>query len=408
MGNRHDDRSSRMSTRNDDPRQRRVRSPRQGGARAHERGVPARAFDRDADMGGSSWSGASGRGGMDREPQQHSEQPNRGYASGGAYVDTDAPDYDSGYNHEGGYSHVGGYAGSRGYSHDRGRYTDEGGFVSERGFGHVPGQGWHGGYGGDRDRSGYDAHPDRSAVGRGFTGNDFATGRDYPQRDYPQREYAQRDSPQRDYPPRDYRPRHFGTPVDRGGRMGPGGESTTGRGYWGWDSDRASGVNVGTMGGREGWDRDRERQHGYRYGYGYGYQGTDMGMGVPDEDRGPHYGKGPKGYKRSDERTREDVCDAIAHHGHVDASDVEVKVESGIVTLSGTVAQRHEKRALEHLVERCRGVHEVHNELRLKRPETKTEKRAPSTKAPQATPARSAQSDDTANGDHENGKGARA
>jgi hypothetical protein len=390
MGNRHDDRSSRMSTRNDDPRQGRVGPARQGqGAAApvRERGAPGRAYDRNADMGGSGWSGASGRGGMDREPERHSGHgdPNSGYGPEQSYIDTDAPDYGSGYNHEGGYSHVGGYAGSRGYSHDRGRYTDEGGFVSERGFGHVPGQGWHGGYGGDRDRSGYDARPERGAAGRGFTGNDFSAGRDYPQR-------------------------RFGNEVDRGGRIGPGGESTTGRGYWGWDSDRASGVNIGQMGGREGWDREQERA------YGHGFQGTDMGMGVPEEERGPHYGKGPKGYKRSDERTHEDVCEAIAHQGHVDASDVEVKVESGTVTLSGTVAQRHEKRALEQLVERCRGVHEVHNELRLKRSqatnETRDAKTPRSSSSPSSGEPRSTRGDgdhkDHKNGEPKNGRGARA
>jgi osmotically-inducible protein OsmY len=86
-----------------------------------------------------------------------------------------------------------------------------------------------------------------------------------------------------------------------------------------------------------------------------------------EDERGPYWGKGPKGYKRNDERTREDVSDAIAYQGHIDASDVEVKVESGVVTLSGTVAEREQKRALERLVERCRGVHEVRNELRLPR-----------------------------------------
>lgn len=40
-------------------------------------------------------------------------------------------------------------------------------------------------------------------------------------------------------------------------------------------------------------------------------------------------------------------------------------VEKGVVTLRGTVALREHKRALERLVERCRGVDEVRNELHL-------------------------------------------
>lgn len=89
-----------------------------------------------------------------------------------------------------------------------------------------------------------------------------------------------------------------------------------------------------------------------------------------DLDRGPYYGKGPKGFKRSDERIREEVCETIARQGWIDASDVEVSVERGVVRLSGTVCRSRDRRALEALVERVLGVEEVKNELRLKRDET--------------------------------------
>lgn len=156
-------------------------------------------------------------------------------------------------------------------------------------------------------------------------------------------------------------------------------------GGYGGDRDRYQGGQVGSpssnLGGSGftgsdfgGLPQDRDRHFGNAVDRGgrvvptrYGFQGTDMGMGARELDRGPHYGKGPKGYKRSDERTRDDACDAIAHFGHVDASDVEVKVADGIVTLSGTVANRRDKRALEHVVEVCLGVEDVHNELRVKR-----------------------------------------
>ncbi len=80
---------------------------------------------------------------------------------------------------------------------------------------------------------------------------------------------------------------------------------------------------------------------------------------------GPFVGRGPKGYKRSDERIREDVCDAIARQGFIDASDVEVFTDAGVVRLVGTVALRRDKRALEHLIERIAGVDEIRNELRV-------------------------------------------
>jgi len=120
--------------------------------------------------------------------------------------------------------------------------------------------------------------------------------------------------------------------------------------------------------------------------------GSDLGFGYAEhegyEERGPHYGKGPKGYRRSDERIHEDVCETIARQGYIDASDVEVKVEKGIVTLSGTVGLRQEKRALEQMVERVRGVEDVQNELRLQRHEPPTSQRTPQHNGPNGRTAR--------------------
>jgi osmotically-inducible protein OsmY len=79
-----------------------------------------------------------------------------------------------------------------------------------------------------------------------------------------------------------------------------------------------------------------------------------------------HFGKGPKGYKRSDERIREEASDALTDDHYVDASEIEVRVEAGIVTLSGVVEDRRMKRAAEDCVERVRGVVDVKNELKVK------------------------------------------
>lgn len=163
---------------------------------------------------------------------------------------------------------------------------DGGGFSQERGFGHVPGQRWGGGYGGDAVQR----VPDGPPSGRGFSGSDFGPARSAPA--------------------------------------------------------------------------------------GYGVHGTDMGVGERLDDRGPHYGKGPKGYQRSDTRIHEDVCEAIAQQGHIDATDVEVKVERGIVTLTGTVHERHDKRGLEQLVEHTLGVEDVHNQIRLARSAAAAKQRA--------------------------------
>lgn len=84
--------------------------------------------------------------------------------------------------------------------------------------------------------------------------------------------------------------------------------------------------------------------------------------GAPRVD---HRGKGPKGYRRSDERIREVVCDALTDDPDVDASDVECDVTDGEVTLRGAVRTREEKRAIEQLAERATGVREVINQVRV-------------------------------------------
>ncbi|MEQ1503673.1 MAG: BON domain-containing protein, partial [Myxococcota bacterium] len=82
-------------------------------------------------------------------------------------------------------------------------------------------------------------------------------------------------------------------------------------------------------------------------------------------DRGLHTGKGPKGYRRSDDRIREEVCDALTRDPGVDASSIDVKVDNGEITLGGTVDDRHQKRMAETVVERVEGVKDVHNQIRV-------------------------------------------
>lgn len=76
-----------------------------------------------------------------------------------------------------------------------------------------------------------------------------------------------------------------------------------------------------------------------------------------------HAGKGPKGYRRSDERIREDVCEALSAHPEIDASDMEVDVKEGVVYFTGSVESRLVKRMAEDLIEHIPGVMDVRNEL---------------------------------------------
>jgi osmotically-inducible protein OsmY len=81
-------------------------------------------------------------------------------------------------------------------------------------------------------------------------------------------------------------------------------------------------------------------------------------------------GLGPKGYRRSDQRIHEDVCEALTEDTDLDPSSVEVTVQEGEVTLSGTVSSRHDKRQAENIAERVTGVRDVHNHLRVALPES--------------------------------------
>lgn len=78
-----------------------------------------------------------------------------------------------------------------------------------------------------------------------------------------------------------------------------------------------------------------------------------------------HRGRGPKGYIRSDERIREDVNDRLSDDAFLDASEIEVSVSGGEVTLTGTVENRIDKRRAEDLAEDVSGVNNVQNQLRV-------------------------------------------
>jgi osmotically-inducible protein OsmY len=104
-----------------------------------------------------------------------------------------------------------------------------------------------------------------------------------------------------------------------------------------------------------------EREH-------YGAQHDDFGGSqryAAPWHTGPHTGRGPKGYKRSDDRIIEDASQRLEHDGHVDASDIEVTADNGVIHLRGVVPDRAMKRRAEQCVETVYGVRDVMNELRI-------------------------------------------
>lgn len=79
------------------------------------------------------------------------------------------------------------------------------------------------------------------------------------------------------------------------------------------------------------------------------------------------YGRGPKGYVRSDERIREDVCDRLSDDDEVDARDITVTVKNADVILEGTVIDRRTKHRAEDIAESVSGVKNVTNHLRTRK-----------------------------------------
>jgi hypothetical protein len=133
----------------------------------------------------------------------------------------------------------------------------------------------------------------------------------------------------------------FGTP--------PGGGWRSGQGHW--PSNQAD---------RPGYGQEQRPRD--RYPYDTGRVG----------DAGRFGGRGPRGYQRSDERIREDVCELLTRHGAIDASDMEVEVHAATVILRGTTDSGRIRRLTEEMVEDVPGVRDVQNELRVRRPDAGT------------------------------------
>jgi osmotically-inducible protein OsmY len=112
--------------------------------------------------------------------------------------------------------------------------------------------------------------------------------------------------------------------------------------------------------GRPGWDSDQNRAYGEVYGDRRG-PSTYVGQGEVRH----FYGIGSKNYRRSDERIREDINDALTDDRLVDASHIEVQVREGEVILTGSVESRISKRRAEDVAESIRGVKHMENRLKI-------------------------------------------
>jgi hypothetical protein len=142
---------------------------------------------------------------------------------------------------------------------------------------------------------------------------------------------------------------------------GAGGEERgRGSGRWGVEGRPNRGSQGrGGWSGEQRWERERPRD------------GDDHGRNLdwpylePWAVPGPHTGRGPEGYQRSEEAIRNDVCERLTRHGGLDASRIRVLVEKGEVILEGRVESRTAKRMAEDTAESVMGVRDVQNRLRI-------------------------------------------
>jgi osmotically-inducible protein OsmY len=192
----------------------------------------------------------------------------------------------------------------------------------------------------------------------GYGGEEFGSGRDYDSRDF-DRGYANVDRYGRSYDD-DWRYRNIGSYSERydyptGFRSGQS---------YGEPSDYPRGdYNRGEYdrGERGWWDRTSDEVASW-----FGDEEAERRR-MMDRHRDQFRGRGPKGYRRSDERIREDVNDRLSDDNYLDASDIEVAVSETIVTLTGSVSTRADKRRAEDIAEGVSGVTNVENRLRVTR-----------------------------------------
>jgi hypothetical protein len=97
------------------------------------------------------------------------------------------------------------------------------------------------------------------------------------------------------------------------------------------------------------------------------YAGTSNEDSRFGQTRPSFAGRGPQGYKRSDERIIEDINEHLTQDHDVDASGICVECRNGEVVLTGTVTDRDAKRRAEDIAEWCSGVKDVQNQLRIQR-----------------------------------------
>ena len=122
---------------------------------------------------------------------------------------------------------------------------------------------------------------------------------------------------------------------------------------------------TGWQGNKESWAWTRDHRGKAAWSGDYDRPTADATRAVDWRSPGPYRGVGPVGYRRSDERICEEVCERLTYDGQLDPSMVSVEVRDGDVLLAGWVNDRAQKYLAEDISEEVAGVRSVKNEMRV-------------------------------------------
>jgi osmotically-inducible protein OsmY len=313
------------------------------------------------------WNENRGRGNSRNwdDDRNYGQSENRGYGNTSSrdYDDSGSAGWQSRYQREeynrgGGYSsgrqgrHMGSdfdsgnYGGDRDYGYSS--YYGSGEPSAGSGMGSGSGSGYSYGSGSSGSRGDYEGMGRRGYSGSGsrLGGSNYGGG--YSDRDRSS-DYEGRES-------NEWRNRDFNEGRGTGYYGSPG--------YGGYSGSYR---NTGRT-----WDRDRDRNQGDRGFWDRASDEVASWFGDEDAERRrdrdrmiSHRGKGPRNYSRSDDRIKEDINDRLSDDPFVDASDIDVTVTNGEVTLTGNVDDRSNKRRAEDLAEAVSGVKNVENRIRV-------------------------------------------
>lgn len=214
----------------------------------------------------------------------------------------------------------------------------------------------------DQDISGMGGERQRSSGYGGSQGRHPSYyGRDFDD-DWSRSQYATTGRPYGQMESGDLHPRMGAGSNRQEWQAGPSYDRQGGQGYGSQGySERGYGQSGYGPGGRSGYGG----QGSYGSQTGFGQTSMDTSGMTGQNWQGPYRGRGPKGYQRSNERLKEDICERLTDAPDVDASEIGIQCKDGIVTLEGSVESRHMKHRVEDIVDSCSGVRDVENRLRV-------------------------------------------